>query len=679
MTAPIIDAPGLLAAANQVSQKRAPVFLSDGQGGPDLLDISAAIQPLAELCAHRDTQTPLMIGIVGPPGSGKSFALQRLRGAVENIETDPAAGADGAFVARMLTVPIDAAAISGDPASAIAASVFAALERGKSGVSFEALADEAAHMGADPHQAANKALERHDEARRRLEAERQSRDEVEARRARLADSVLFEMAGSRIDAYARGRRGQIDARLRRFDLATGDSIANFKALVRDVAEAGWGTRVGVALGAIWAYRSQRRLLLAGIVLLVLAFAGAQAATPRAIDWLRGIGSPLTFVADWLAAHGGLVGDLVTALVALGALALIVNLARALLFAGMLFRGARLLNYDVGERRRDLDAASARLNRRIMALTAETEAAARRAEAAEKRTNARGEAIATRAPTPPFMEPALAGPSAARAFLAGLAKLMAVEPDRDTLALAPAALSTRAISGPQASATAPNSAIAAPERLFLTFDNLDALPPAQALNLIETAHALLGPSFVAALACDPAALASAAGGAEALRRRLDKLFQLTFNVRTSAASDGGRLIARLTGADAPRAPKLAESAARRRLSEPLSADELTLLSALAGLAADTPRGVKRYLNAYRVARIEKVSRPALALMLALGQSGNEEAAAGMDLLLMAREGTLAEPPGPPALVAAVRAAGGVDITIADAVAASEVAKRYRPLA
>ena len=190
--------------------------------------------------------------------------------------------------------------------------------------------------------------------------------------------------------------GQIDARLRRFDLATGDSIANFKTLVRDVAEAGWGTRIGVVLGAIWSYRSQRRLLLAGIVLLIVAFVVAQAATPRAIDWLRGVGSPLTFAADWLAAHAGLVSYVAIALVALGALALIVNLARALFFAAMLFRGARLLNADVGERRRDLDAASARLNRRILALTAETEAAARRAEAAEKRTNARGEAMAARA-------------------------------------------------------------------------------------------------------------------------------------------------------------------------------------------------------------------------------------------------------------------------------------------
>jgi hypothetical protein len=674
VTVPIIDAPGLLSSANQVGQRRTPVFLSDGREGPDLLDTAGAIQPIAELCAHRDTQTPFMIAIVGPSGSGKSFALERLRRAVENVEAAPTGGADDALVTRMLTIPIDAAAISGDPVSAIAAAVFAALERGKAGVSYEAVADEAAHAGADPHQAAHKALERHDEARSKLEAERQSRDEVEARRARLVDNVLFEMAGSRIDAYARASRFQIDARLRRFDLAAGDSIANFKTLVRDVAEAGWGARIGVALTSIWSYRSQRRMLLAGIIFFLLAFGVGQAGTPRMTDWLRSLGAPFVPAADWIAGNSGLLGYVTAALVALGAVALIVNLLRAALFAGMLFRGARLLNYDVGERRRDLDAASARLNRRIVALTAEVDAAAKRAEAAEKRTSL-GEAAATRAPAPPFVAPALAGPSAARAFLASLAKLLAPESERDPLAsLAPAALSTRAIIAPQTSTSAPS--VSAPERLVLTFDNLDALPPAQALGLIEAAHSLLGPSFVAAVACDPAALAPAAGGVEALRRRFDKLFQLTFNVRAPGASESARLIARLTGAEPVRTSR---PTGRAPLSEPLTSAESTLLSALAGLAADTPRGVKRYLNAYRVARGGEANRPALALMLALDQSGDGDAVAGMDSLLTASDGALAEPPGPPALVAGVRAtraASGGELTVVEAIAAKEVARRYR---
>jgi hypothetical protein len=256
--------------------------------------------------------------------------------------------------------------------------------------------------------------------------------------------------------------------------------------------------------------------------------------------------------------------------------------------------------------------------------------------------------------------------------------MTPERDADPLAnLAPGALSTRDLIGAKASATASaNASVDAPERLLLTFDNLDALPPAQALSLIETAHSMLGPSFVAAVACDPAALAPAAGGAEALRRRFDKLFQLTFNVRVPGASESARLVARLTGAEAARGPK---PPARTPVSEPLTSAESTLLSTLAGLAADTPRGVKRYLNAYRVARGDATNRPALALMLALAQSGDADAARAMDALLTPGEGDLTEPEGPPTLAAALRAtraANGGGLSIADAVGAREAARRYR---
>jgi hypothetical protein len=68
-----------------------------------------------------------------------------------------------------------------------------------------------------------------------------------------------------------------------------------------------------------------------------------------------------------------------------------------------------------------------------------------------------------------------------------------------------------------------------------------------------------------------------------------------------------------------------------------------------------------------------------LMLALGQSGDDEAAAGMDLLLTGEEGALADPPGPPALVAAVRAtraANGGALTIAETIAAREIARRFQ---
>jgi hypothetical protein len=68
-----------------------------------------------------------------------------------------------------------------------------------------------------------------------------------------------------------------------------------------------------------------------------------------------------------------------------------------------------------------------------------------------------------------------------------------------------------------------------------------------------------------------------------------------------------------------------------------------------------------------------------LMLALGQSDDREAVAGMDLLLTASEGALADPPGPPALVAAVqstRAANDGALTIAETAEAGEAARRYQ---
>jgi hypothetical protein len=685
---PVADAFGqFFPAIPAVGQSaRSPVFVADARGGPDLLDMAEALAPIAEACAHRDTQTPLMIGIVGPPGSGKSFALERAVAAVDDLANASSRAPGGPFLSRIVVVPIDAAAISGDPASAIAAAVFAELGRDHGGIHYSALADEAAHASADPYQAANKALERHDETRRRLDAERQARDDVEARRARLIETVLFETAGSRIDAYARSRRGPIEARLRRFDLASGDATVNFRNLVRDLAGAGWGSRIGVILGSIWAYRSQRRLLLAAIVLLALAFGITELRGQPASNWPRGLGPPFPIVADWLDAHAVLIGNLVVGLVALGLIALAVNLWRALLFIAMLFRGVGLLNYDARERQRDLDAASARLNRRILALTAETEAAARHAEAAEKRAHARGEAPA-RAPGPAFTEPALAGPSAARAFLAALSKIIASQAERAPPApasMAPPVVSVRAVLGPVAALPAvPAAILAAPERILIAFDNLDALPPAEALHLIETAHSLLGLSFVAALACDAAGLAPVAASGGSLRGRLDKLFQLTFNARLAGAANGAQLIGRLIDADgAPRPAAPAIEAGKSRLSEPLSAAEAKLLAALSPLAAGTPRGVKRFLNAYRLARVAKASRPALALMLALGQSGDDEAMAGMDPLLAAKEGLLADPDGPPALLAAVRAARTASegvLTVSDAIAARDLARRYQLLA
>ena len=95
-------------------------------------------------------------------------------------------------------------------------------------------------------------------------------------------------------------------------------------------------------------------------------------------------------------------------------------------------------------------------------------------------------------------------------------------------------------------------------MLLAFDNLDALAPAQALDLIETAHSLLGPRLRGGARLRSRRIGQAGGDADRLRSRLDKLFQLTFNVRLAGASSGGRT----RRAPAARGRRVASSPRRR---------------------------------------------------------------------------------------------------------------------
>jgi hypothetical protein len=627
-------------------------FIADGARGPDLLDMGAAVQPIVEVIAHREAETPMMIGLVGPSGAGKSFALERVITGVAALSAAVQSGS-GPFVDEIVTARIDAAAVGGDPGVAIAAATYAALCRNDGdGSNYAALADDAAHAGADPHLAASKAVERHDDARRRLDSETQSRDEVEARRARLSDVVLFETPGSRVDAYARANRGRIETRLRRFDLIAGEPIANYKDLVRDLAGAGSASRAAVVVRAIWAYRSQTRLLLWTILFFVLAILAAQLGSEGLGKWLRNLGAPTTAIADWLAAHGDLIGDVVLVFSALGVLALALNLWRAFIFTGGLYRGVRLLNFDLRERGRDLDSASARLNRRIAALTAEAEAAARHAEAAEKRAKSEGRSAPLRGPSPTFLESSLAPQAASRAFMTAVGKAIAGEAEREI---------------PTVSLT-PSAPVTAPKRMLLAFDNLDALSTHEARQLIETAHSLLSRGFIAVFAFDPDALRMAFADETQLTQRLEKVFPIIFNVAAaSVRGDGlaGRLLSGAPGATSAQDPRSS------MLSEPIGEAEASVLTAVAPLAAATPRGVKRFLNAYRLARPGAGNRAALALALAAQQGGDPAARAALEQMIAA--GAMDDPAGPPALAAAVRAAG--PITAAEFDEAKAQARRF----
>lgn len=622
-----------------------PILLSDSVEGADLLDAGRIVQPLAQLCVTGQVQTPFLAAIVGPAGAGKTFALMRLAETAEKL-----AGSTGAL-GRVVVAHVDAAD-GAEAAVALASAAYSALDSEPGGVDYAPLLDESAHAGGDPLRAAKAASDRHDEIVRRLEAERTQRDEAEARSARLPDALLFETPGSRVDVFARARRGSIDSRLRRFDLAGSDAGASYRDLVRDIASMRAGGRLGIALRAIWAYPGQRSLIFWAIVAFVLGFAAHFLHGQQTLDAIQVPNEAGAFVADstskatgWIAAHGPWFETAAKVLYVIGALALALNLARAIGFASLLLRGAQLLNIDVRDRRRDADNRVARLNQRVAALSAEADAAAKHAEAAARRVGGKAQ---TRAPGPEFLDAGHSSAATSRGFLAALGERMSKSPSPG-----------------------------APERLIFVIDNLDALPPPDAIAWIDAAKKAIGAGAVGVLALDPARLVAALGGRAEARRRYDKWLQVVVNLPGGAVIDGERLVARLLASDGQATSHALDPAVANALAEPLSSAEGSLLTALAPLAADSPRAAKRFLNAYRLARCAYVARPAVALMQAVAFADDETQAAMRARLL--NGGQDVEPvEGPEALIAAVksaRAANGGVLTVADARAADAVARRY----
>ncbi len=632
-------------ASPRPARSAEPIFLSDAPDGADVLDAGRIVQPLSQLCVTGQVQTPFMAAIVGPGGAGKTFALKRLAQTVEKL-----AGSTGALT-RIVVARVDAAD-GAESAIALASAAYAALDREPGGVDYSPLLDESAHAGGDPLRAAKAASDRHDDVVRRLETERAERDEAEARSARLPDALLFETPGSRVDVFARARRGAIEARLRRFDLAGADAGVSYRDLVREMASMGAGGRLGVALRAIWAYPGQRRLILWAIAAFVLGLAvhllhGADAlnATQKATESVGALAERTPQVTGWISNHGAWFEMAAKVLYVLGALALALNLWRAIGFSSLVLRGSQLLNLDVRDRRRDLDNRVARLNQRVAALSADADAAGRRAEAAARRAGGKAQ---TRAPGPDFLDARHGHEAAARGFLAALGERMSQVPSEG-----------------------------APERLIFVIDNLDALPPADAIAWIDAAQSAIGAGAVGVMALDPARLVDPLGGPAEARRRFDKWFQVVVNLPGRTGIDGERLVARLLATDGqPTSPSL-DPATSASLTEPLSSAESALLTALAPLAAGSPRAAKRFLNAYRLARCSDLPRPAVALMQAVAFA-DEETQAAMRRRLTNGGGDLEPFDGPDALVRAVksaRAANDGPLTVADALAADVVARRY----
>ena len=655
--------------AGGVAAAPIPVLTSDRastgaeglEGAANLSRAPAVLEQAAELLAHAGAQTPFAIGLFGGAGAGKSQAAGgMLKGAARLSAAAGKLNGASPFLQRIAFARFSAAEAGANAPGALAACVNEALCAGAAGQDFSAFALAAAHAATDPHVAAREANQRHDDIRRQLEGERRALDEAGSRRARLADVLLYETPGSRIDAQARANRGRIEASLARFGFK-GDPIANYKALVRDVAESrGGGGRISLFFRALWAFGGQAQLIVWAILFFVLAWVcalGGQTSGTWA-PWLAGISEQMRAPADWLAAHVSWLDLLRQGALAAAALCLLTNLWRAARFVGPLMRGANLLDSDIQARRRDLDSQIAHQTRRVDVLAADSEAHARHAADAEKRALAgsgrAGPAAGSRTAHSLFGD-AAGGEGAQRvqAFFDALEQGMADSKNTS-----------------------------APQRIVVLMDDLDALAGADAAQVLEAAHRLLSRRGFAIVVCaDAERLARAWGGGAQAAQKLCRLVQIPLSLTSPGGGAALRDYAlQLLGAAPPVEASAMPDAARSTLDAPLEAGEAGVIALLAPLAGDTPRAVKRFVNIYRFARARGGDIKALALMLAVdaGRKAGETAAmqaamngaADRPLAIAADEARLA------AALASVNEARGALMTIAEAKAAWAVSRDYR---
>jgi hypothetical protein len=629
--------------------KRGRIFAADLPRGADALSLDKALRPLAELAVHRDTEPPLTIALLGESGSGKSFALAKLLAEIEALSA-AAVGERSPFLSRIAALRIQVGGFDGEPSVALAGALY-----DKLAATFPEFVREVAHAVRDPQIVVREAAERLDEGRRRLDAERQKLDDIESRRARLPETVLFDSAGSQVDAYARANRAKIESRLEGFGI-TGDPIANYKSMVRDIAESGGpGGRIGAALRAFWGFNGQTRLLVAAAIL-VLAGIGLDAAVADQAKWLaslRSASEQLASLSIWIEAHIDWLRLAAKAAYVAAALALIVNLWRGVRFLRPLFRGVSLLESDVSGRRRAIDALYAHQMRRVDGLEADVELAARRAAEAERRVGTSGRSDAQAEPSP-FEDTTLKGQ--ADRFFAALGTFM------------------EGVQRTGAAVGAPGGLTSVPQRLVVALDEIDALPQEKAAALLDAAHrAFANAGIVTLLAADPARV-----GADATA--LEKWIQVPFRVSAVGAADDAAFVAHVIGQVGADHAKTRAEAKGAPVDWSISPAESGLLAALAPLAGGSPRAVKRFVNLYRIARAQAPEhKGVVALMLALQQGGTDSEIAAVRNALGEGEpdADLDLQHGTPRLVAALQTVQAVEgrVSVAAAHRAAAVAKSF----
>jgi hypothetical protein len=620
------------------------------QPSPDALGVDPAIRGLAELAAHRSAGSPLTLGLLGPAGAGKSFALARF---VELVQAFSASGAQpgSAYVQNIVVARVDAAAAR-EPSTALAGSVFSALQAG--GGASASLAEDAVAAGADPVDAARSASERLIEMRRRLDAERQTLRDLSGRRARLSETVLYQSAGSRIDSWARLNRSRLEGRLRAFGFKSGDPVATYKDLVRDVSEnRGLMGQASAFFHAMWAFRGQARLIVLAFIFFLLAWALGLAKDSQSIwaGWIGGQGEAGGRAAAWINANGAFILSMARTILfwaALGCIAL--NVFRAARFMTPIFRGVSLLDADMESGQRDLDSLIGNQTRLVDDLSGQADAQARRAEEAERRASAHASRRREDAGVTPFVaKDSDAGRRQARAFFRALERELA------------------------------NGA--GPSRIVVAIDDLDSLAPDEAASFIDEAATLLaqGP-FVLVVAADAQRLAQGWGGDGA--GRIARRIQIGVRVDAASSGDYARLVRRLLATEDPASATQApfDASAPSIWDRPVPREESTLLEQLAPLAGRSPRSVAQFITAYRLgrARTDKWAPLALALALDVGATSDEQAAfAGA--ISPSMPGQPVDVAGLPArvaeAVASARAANGGVLAAGDMREAMSIAASY----
>lgn len=612
--APVPPAPGQVAEL-AADAPLASIFAADVPGAADALLSDpllrdAPLDLLAELAAHARTETPLTIGLLGPAGSGKSTALVKLADAISALSAAAGGASETPFLTQILTLRMDAADLDGAPATALAGALYARLA-----ADCPALALEAMHAARDPRLAAREAFERLHAARHKLEAERQALEAADARRAKLTDTVLYEAAGSQVDAYASANRAGIKNAMARFGVG-GDPIVGYKDMIRAIVDGGGGGRASFALGAFWALKGQTRLIVMALLLLLagLGLGAAVAEQTVWLGWLRA-NDQLASAANWLEDHMDWLANLRQLAFLGAALALGANIWRALRLLQLVFRGESLLRADLSARRRESDGHFGHQSRRVQDLAAEVDILARRASDAERRAGGPHPALAE---APPFAGDVVK--QQAQRFIAAVGAL---------------------IQKRGRSKAKPNGESETPQRIVVALDNLDAAPIDRARDILMQLRGLLGPGFVTLIAADPTRFND--DSSEDLVG-LDKWIGAPLQVGAMAARAGyAGQVHEILGGAAPKPPIAVRDARRSALDEPMADAEGKLLADLAPLAGSSARAVKRFVNLYRLLRTQAQDRPdqrgALALMLALDAGGSAAEIAAMNDALSSARGEM----------------------------------------